>query len=298
MKKSISLFVWLIKYILVPFRCSPTTVDFHIVEDSMLVTCNSSLSFLSHVPKTFLLFSFSFSTFLLSATFFFFFFLLFSLYCINGILLLFKNSCSFPLDEYRIWASPPINLTLSTFYSHSSFHFPSPFSLSLFRHSMCKFSYAFWITVAVVKDMARSGYGSSSELEYALAFRWVKLSSFCTVLHNFCTVQFGKSFMVSDARTNLINVLSSHCPFSNYNRFPENNMYVCVDKPPLFAQVAEVMRVLATPYEKLTVEAIKDYFSAIARMRELMHSQKGGNRVVFSRATFEHEFELNWVDWL
>jgi hypothetical protein len=103
------------------------------------------------------------------------------------------------------------------------------------------------------------------------------------------------SISLSTARTKLIDALSSHFTFSNNCKFPENDMYVCVDKPPLFAQVAEVMRVLATPYTMLTAESIKDYFSAIARMREVMHSQVAGDRVVFSRETFEREFNLrNW----
>ncbi|KAE7996262.1 hypothetical protein FH972_000996 [Carpinus fangiana] len=162
--------------------------------------------------------------------------------------------------------------------------------------------------------MARLRYESSSELEYSQTFRWVKLSSFCTVLHDLCTVEFDSSFKLSEARTKLIDALSTPFPFSKncrfpekllleevfgpeYRRFPKNDMYVCVDKPLLFAQVAEVMRVLATPpYLMLTAESIKDYFSAIACMRELMHSQVDGDRVVFSRETFEREFELNWVD--
>ncbi|KAE7996263.1 hypothetical protein FH972_000997 [Carpinus fangiana] len=143
--------------------------------------------------------------------------------------------------------------------------------------------------------MAGPGYGSSSELEYARAFRWVKLSSFCTVLHYLFTVEFDSVSDLSRARTKLIDALSSSVPFSNNCKFPENDMYVCVDKPPLFAQVAEVMRVLATPYTMITAVSIKDYFSAIAGMREVMHSQVDGDRVVFSRETFEREFKLtNW----
>jgi hypothetical protein len=46
----------------------------------------------------------------------------------------------------------------------------------------------------------------------------------------------------------------------------------------------------------LIVLAIKDYFSAIAHMREVMHFQEDSDRAVFSTETFEREFELNWVD--
>jgi len=91
-------------------------------------------------------------------------------------------------------------------------------------------------------------------------------------------------------------------------RFPENDTYVCVDKLPLFAQVAEVIRVLATPANLITAAAIKDYFSVIVRMRELIQTQVHEDRVreliqtqvdearvIFSRQTFESEFLLYWM---
>ena len=142
--------------------------------------------------------------------------------------------------------------------------------------------------------MARSGYVSSSEFEYAQALRWVNLSSFCTVLHNLCIVKFDNNYILNEARTKLIDDLSTLNPFSNYFRFPENDTYVCVDKPQLFAQVAEVIRVLATPDSLLTATAIKDYFSAIIRMRELIHTQVDEDCIIFSRRTFESEFHLYW----
>jgi hypothetical protein len=49
---------------------------------------------------------------------------------------------------------------------------------------------------------------------------------------------------------------------------------------------------LATPDSMLTGAAIKDYFSAIVRMREMIHESE--ERVVFSRETFEREFDLIW----
>jgi hypothetical protein len=142
--------------------------------------------------------------------------------------------------------------------------------------------------------MAPSGYGSSSEFKYAQALRWVKLSSFCTVLHNLCIVKFDNNYNLNETRTELIVDLSTLNPFSNYCRFPENDPYVCVDKPQLFAQVAEVIRVLATPDSLLTAAAIKDYFSAIVRMRELIHTQVDEDRIIFTRETFESEFHLYW----
>ena len=142
--------------------------------------------------------------------------------------------------------------------------------------------------------MARSGYVSSSEFEYAQALRWVKRSSFCTVLRDLCIVKFDNNFNMNDARTKLIDALSPCRPFSNKVRFPENDTYVCVDKPQLFAQVAEVIRVLATPDRLLTATVIRDYFSAIIRMRELIHSQVDEDGIIFSRGTFESEFHLYW----
>jgi hypothetical protein len=87
-------------------------------------------------------------------------------------------------------------------------------------------------------------------------------------------VDFDYSSNLSKARKQLMDALSSKVPFSKSSRFPNNALYVCVDKPQLFAQVAEVMRVLATPHKMLTAAAIKDYFSAIARMREVIHSKR------------------------
>jgi hypothetical protein len=72
-------------------------------------------------------------------------------------------------------------------------------------------------------------------------------------------------------------------------------MYVCVDKPQMFTQVAEVIQVLATPHKMLTTAYIKDYFFAIIRMCELIHNTgEGGARVVFCTKTFEAEFQLRW----
>jgi hypothetical protein len=82
-------------------------------------------------------------------------------------------------------------------------------------------------------------------------------------------VKFDNNYNLIEARTKLIDVLSTPFPFSKncrfpedytllrevccskYSRFPENDMYVCVDKAPLFVQMAKVMRVLATPYTML-----------------------------------------------
>ncbi|XP_059439897.1 uncharacterized protein LOC132172417 [Corylus avellana] len=97
------------------------------------------------------------------------------------------------------------------------------------------------------------------------------------------------------ARTRLIDALSIGVPFSVDTRFPEDVKYVCVDKPPLFVQLVEVIRVLATPYKLLTEAAIKDYFSAIVLMREMIHNTKvDRDRIVFCRKTFEAEFHLFW----
>ena len=82
---------------------------------------------------------------------------------------------------------------------------------------------------------------------------------------------------------------------SNDSRFPKNDMYVCVHKPQIFTQVAEVIRVLATPHKMLIAANIKDYFSVITHMRELIHNTgEDGARVVFCTKTFEAEFQLRW----
>ncbi|KAE7996264.1 hypothetical protein FH972_000998 [Carpinus fangiana] len=140
------------------------------------------------------------------------------------------------------------------------------------------------------------GYQPHLQIEYTRSFRWVLLSSFCNVLNGLCVVDFDYSSNLSKALKKLMDDLTTREPFSRSKRFSDNVMYVCVDKPQLFAQVAEVMRVLATPQTMLTAAVIKDYFSAIARMRKVIHSQEDGDRVVFSRETFEREFELYWED--
>ncbi len=63
----------------------------------------------------------------------------------------------------------------------------------------------------------------------------------------------------------------------------------------MLGQLVQVLRVLATPDSLLTEAAIKDYFSAIVRMREMIHESE--ERVVFSRETFESEFELIWCEY-
>jgi hypothetical protein len=86
----------------------------------------------------------------------------------------------------------------------------------------------------------------SWRIEFSRSFRWVKLRSFYTILNDLSVVDFDNSSNLSEARKQLMDALSSKVPFcmSNDNRFPENDIYVCVDKPQMFAQVAEVIRCL------------------------------------------------------
>jgi hypothetical protein len=121
------------------------------------------------------------------------------------------------------------------------------------------------------------------------------LSLFCVILSFLCVVDFDDRQALKLTRTKLGQALSLDNPFSLRTRFPENGKYVCVDKLQLFGQLVQVFRVLATPDSLLTEAAIKDYFSAIARMREMIHECE--ERVVFSRETFESEFELIWCEY-
>jgi hypothetical protein len=135
-------------------------------------------------------------------------------------------------------------------------------------------------------------YTPDSQIEFCLStFRWISLTSFCTVLRDLCIVDFDEKQTLKAARKDLIQALSSDIPSSEI-RFPENGKYVCVDKPQLFGQLVQVLRMLATPDSLLTGKDIKDYFSAIVQMREMIHESQ--ERVVFSRETFESEFDLIW----
>jgi hypothetical protein len=136
-------------------------------------------------------------------------------------------------------------------------------------------------------------YAPDLQIEFCRSFRWIRFTSFCTVLRDLSIVNFDDKHALKAARTELIQALSSSIPFSFGTRFPENVKYVCVDKPQLFGQLVQVLRMLATPDSMLTGAAIKDYFSAIARMREMIHESE--ERVVFSRETFEREFDLIWL---
>ncbi|XP_059436421.1 uncharacterized protein LOC132169401 [Corylus avellana] len=183
----------------------------------------------------------------------------------------------------RMGGFSPYKLTISTSFCfhrhlpHLSYHFPISILFDLL-FPLAKEAFS----CSVVQVL----------IEYFQSFRFVKLSSFSTILHDLCFVDFDN---LSAARAKLSIALSTALiPFSENTKFPLNDPYVCVDKPQLFAQVTEVMRVIATPYSLLTAAAIKDYFSALARMRELIHSPVDEDRVVFSRETFEREFRLCW----
>jgi hypothetical protein len=135
-------------------------------------------------------------------------------------------------------------------------------------------------------------YSPNLQIEFCRSFRWISLTSVCKVLHDLCIVDFDEKQTLKAARKDLIQALSSDIPFSSNTRFPEDGEYVCVDKPQLLGQLVQVLRVLATPDSLLTEAAIKDYFSAIVRMREMI--QETEERVVFFRETFESEFHLIW----
>jgi hypothetical protein len=135
-------------------------------------------------------------------------------------------------------------------------------------------------------------YVPDLQIEFCRSFRWISFTSFCRVLRDLCIVNFDGKHTLKAARKDLIQALSSDIPFSSNTRFPEDGKYVCVDKPQLLGQMVQVLRVLATPDSLLTEAAIKDYFSAIVRMREMIHESE--EHVVFSRETFECEFHLSW----
>ncbi|PIA30095.1 hypothetical protein AQUCO_05700068v1 [Aquilegia coerulea] len=110
------------------------------------------------------------------------------------------------------------------------------------------------------------GYGPLLCLEFAKSYRFMKLSVFMSLLRNMNDVQFKDYDDIYMARSKLNGVKQCTIPFSDNHRFPASDIYVCLDKAPIYCLLSTLYRILATPSDLFDVPLINEYFNTITSM--------------------------------
>uniref|UniRef100_A0ACD5X9W8 Uncharacterized protein n=1 Tax=Avena sativa TaxID=4498 RepID=A0ACD5X9W8_AVESA len=92
----------------------------------------------------------------------------------------------------------------------------------------------------------------------------------------------------------------SSAPFALYGRFPDQDLYVCADRPPLPPALLAVKRAMnLVAASDASQDACDGYYRAVGELMRLLVGDAGPaplpGSVLFDQAVFESTFSLEWV---
>ncbi|XP_038973182.1 uncharacterized protein LOC120105112 [Phoenix dactylifera] len=136
------------------------------------------------------------------------------------------------------------------------------------------------------------GYHPAVALSLAAAHRWAPYDSFMSALRDLMLADFQESISRSNARESLSSLTHHHVPFAACRRFPDDKIYVCIDRAPISFLVLRLNRALAMDRKEG-----KEYYDAVQdAMNVVMSDDVSSPPVIYNRNIFESVFQLQWIE--
>ncbi|XP_073117606.1 uncharacterized protein [Elaeis guineensis] len=138
------------------------------------------------------------------------------------------------------------------------------------------------------------GYHPAAAVNLAAAHRWVTYDSFMCVLRGLTQVSFRHSVPYADVEAQLKQLFEENpAPFAADSRFPESEVYVCVDRAPVGSLVVRMREALA-----LGLGGVREYFDAVRLAMDVVTGEEAATElpVLFNRSIFESVFQLQWTN--
>ncbi|KAG1331503.1 hypothetical protein COCNU_02G014710 [Cocos nucifera] len=126
------------------------------------------------------------------------------------------------------------------------------------------------------------GYPPAAAVNLAAAHRWVTYDSFMCVLRELMEVSFRHSVPYADVEGKLKQLFAEHpAPFAAERRFPDGEVYVCVDRAPVGSLVVRMREALA-----LGLGGVLEYFDAVRLAIDVVTGEDAatGLPVLFNRS--------------